>query len=127
MILLLHSLIEGLIGLLFLFYPGAPELVPGFGEGTGASFDLLMKMYGLAAVLLAGLSLIGWFKRTVAPVYLLVTGSLAAFHFGMSIVQAFYHPDPRAMLLHFLLALFLAARYVGRRRKDWAHPGNYDN
>ncbi len=126
MVLLLHTLIEGIAGLLFLFYPGTPELVPGFGSATGDSYGLLLKMYGLAALFLAALSLLAYLRRSVREVYLLVTASLSAFHFGMAIIQAFYNPDSRGMLLHFLLAIFLAARYVARRREGWASTGNYD-
>lgn len=119
MILLLHTLIEAGVGGLLLFYAGAPALLPGFGNASGPSFDLLVKMYGLAALLLAALSLIGYLRRGETSLYLFVTGTLAAFHFGMSAVQAWWNPDPRVMLLHFLLAIFLLGRYVVRRRSQW--------
>ncbi len=119
MILLLHSLIEAVIGLLFLFYPQAGELVPGFGASEGPSFDLLMKMYGLAALYLAGLSTWGWYRRTDTPTFLLVTLSLSVFHYAMIGVQTIYNTDSRAALLHFLLAIFLTGQYLGRRREGW--------
>ena len=120
MILLLHTLVEAVVGLLFLFYPGAADLVPGFGAGRGDSFDLLMKMYGLAALFLATLSLVTYFNRTHRMLFLAATGLLAGFHYLMCILQAFYNPDSRAMLLHFLLAIFLTARYFSRRREEWS-------
>lgn len=120
MIFLLHTLIEGIAGLLFLFYPNAGDLVPGFGTGEGQSFDLLMQMYGLAALFLAALSLIAYFSRANRVLVLTISGTLAAFHLGMTIIQAFGNPDPRAMLLHFLLMIFLGARYVQARKLAWA-------
>lgn len=119
MIFLLHTLIEGIAGLLFLFYPGAGNLVPGFGASEGASFDLLMKMYGLAALFLAALSLIAYFNQDNRMLVLTISGALAVFHLGMAIIQAFGNPDPRAMLLHFLLMIFLGTRYVKTQQAVW--------
>lgn len=119
MILLLHTLIEGLAGLIFLFYPDAANFVPGFADGEGQSFLMLMKMYGLAALLLAGLSLTGWFQRENRSVLLIISALLAAFHLGMTIVQAIYNPVPQAMLLHFMLFLFLSGQYIKERKKSW--------
>lgn len=120
MILLLHTLVEAVVGFVFLFYPQAGDLVPGFGSSEGESFDLLMQMYGLAALFLAGLSLVTYFSREHRVLVLTVTGLLSLFHFGMAAIQAFGNPDPRAMLLHFLLAIFLGGRYVSTRRAEWA-------
>jgi glycopeptide antibiotics resistance protein len=120
MIFLLHTLIEGTTGLLFLFYPEAGDLVPGFGTSEGPSFDLLMNMYGLTALFLAALSLIAYFSRANRVLVLTISGSLAIFHLGMTIIQAYGNPDPRAMLLHFLLLIFLGGRYVQARRVAWA-------
>lgn len=119
MIFLLHTLIEAAAGLLFLFYPEAGDLVPGFGAGEGASFDLLMKMYGLAALLLAALSLIAYLHRDNRVLVLTISGALTIFHLGMSIIQAFWNPDPRAMLIHFLLMIFLGGRYVRAQKAAW--------
>lgn len=119
MILLLHTLIEGIVALLFLFYPGAGDLVPGFGTSEGRSFEMLMKMYGLAAAFLAALSLTTWFSRANRVLVLTVTGLLTFFHLGMTIVQAVYNDDSRAMLLHFLLMIFMGGVYVQERRKAW--------
>ncbi len=116
MILLLNTLVEGIAGLLFLFYPGAPELIPGFGDGVGSSYVLLMKMYGVAALFLAVLSTIGYLRRDNRELRQIISGSLALFHFGLAIVLTFYHPDTRAMLLHFLLGIFLAGQYVKSRK-----------
>ena len=120
MIFLLHTLIEGTVGLLFLFYPEAGDLVPGFGSSEGPSFDLLLQMYGLAALLIAALSLIAYFSRANRVLVLTISGSLSVFHLGMTIIQAYGNPDPRAMLLHFLLLIFLGARYVQARKVAWA-------
>ena len=116
MILLLNTLVEGLAGLLFLFYPGASELVPGFDDGTGSSYVLLMKMYGVAALFLAALSGVGYLKRDNRELIQTISGLLALFHFGLAIVLTYYHPDTRAMLLHFLLGIFLGGEYVKSRR-----------
>ena len=120
MILLLHTLIEGIIALLFMFYPQAGDLVPGFGTSEGASFELLMKMYGWSAALLAGLSLVAYFSRANRVVFLTVTGLLSLFHIGMAVIQGLHNPDPRAMLLHFLLAILIGGQYVNQRRQAWS-------
>lgn len=119
LILLLHTLIEGIVGFLFLFYPNAGDLIPGFGQAEGSSADLLMNMYGLSALFLSVLSLIAYYSRANRVLLLTVSGTLAGFHFGMAIIQAFGNPDYRAMLTHFLLGLFLAGLYVQERRKEW--------
>ncbi|NJC27535.1 hypothetical protein [Neolewinella antarctica] len=120
MILLLHTLIEGVIALLFMFYPQAGDLVPGFGTSEGASFELLMRMYGWAAALLAALSLIAYYSRANRPIFLTITGLLSVFHIGMAIIQGLHNPDARAMLLHFLLAIFMGGQYVNVRRQAWS-------
>ena len=121
MILLLHTLIEAAIGLLFLFHPQAGEIIPGFGSATGDSFDLLMKMYGLAALFLAAISLYAYFKRSEDNLFLAATLGLSLFHYGMMIVQFLYNSDQRASLLHFLLAIFLTTQYLKRRKMRWNH------
>ena len=119
MILLLHALIEAAVGLLFLFYPAAGAIVPGFGAATGPSFVLLLKMYGLAALFLAGLSVYAYRERADDRIFLLVTLSLSIYHYAMIAVQTLYNPDSRAALLHFLLAIFLTGQYLGRRKRGW--------
>lgn len=119
MVLLLHTLIEATVAFLFMFYPGAGDLVPGFGTSEGASFELLMKMYGWAAALLASMSLIAYFSRANRVLLLTITGILAVFHIGMAVIQGLHNPDPRAMLLHFLLAIFMGGQYVNQRRQAW--------
>ena len=120
MILLLHALIEGVVALMFMFYPEVGDLVPGFGTSEGDSFDLVMKMYGWAAALLAALSVVAYFSRANRVVYLTITGLLSLYHIGLSIILAIHNPDPRAFLLHFLLAIFLGGLYVNQRREAWA-------
>ena len=119
MILLLHTLIEGIIGLLFLFYPAAGELVPGFAAGEGDSYVLLMKMYGVAALFLAGTSLLAYVRKENTTIFLFVTLTLSVFHYAMTLVQTIYNVDQRGALLHFLLAIFLTAQYLGRRKAGW--------
>ena len=120
MILLLHTLIEAVVALVFMFYPEAGDLTPGFGSSEGASFDLVMKMYGWSAALLAALSLVAYYSRANRPVFLTVTGLLALYHIGLSIILAIHNPDPRAFLLHFLLAILIGGQYVNQRRTAWA-------
>ena len=120
MILLLHTLIEAVVAFLFLFYPNVGDLVPGFGTSEGQSFELLLRMYGWSAALLAALSLIAYFSRANRVVFLTITGTLGLFHIGMAVIQGLYNPDARAMLLHFLLAIFLGGQYVNQRRQDFS-------
>lgn len=119
MILLLHTLIEAAVGFFFLFYPNVGDLVPGFGSSEGESFELLLNMYGLAALFLAALSLITYFSRERRVLFLTTTGMLCAFHLLMAVVQATGNPDSRAMLLHFLLGIFMGGQYIHRRRQEW--------
>jgi hypothetical protein len=119
MVLILHTLIEAGVGLLLLFYPGASELIPGFADGQGESYVMLMKMYGLAACFLAGLSLLAYLKKGSKEFVGLILGSLTVFHLGMTCIQAIYNADPRAMLLHFLLVILLGGRFIKTRKGDW--------
>ena len=120
MILLLHALIEGTIAILFMFYPEAGDLVPGFGTSEGDSFDMVMKMYGWSAALLAGLSVVAYYSRANRPIFLTITGILSIFHIGMAIIQGLHNPDPRGMLLHFILAILIGGQYVNQRRQAWS-------
>ena len=120
MILLLHTAIEAVVAFLFMFYPQAGDLVPGFGSSEGPSFELLMRMYGWSAALLAALSLFAYYTRDNRVLLLTITGLLSLFHIGMAIIQSIHNDDPRAMLLHFLLAIFMGGQYVAQRRKDFA-------
>ncbi|MBC6995840.1 hypothetical protein QWY85_17505 [Neolewinella lacunae] len=120
MVLLLHTLIEGLIGLLFLFFPAWVQRLPGLGAGSGESFLLVTKMYGLAALLLALLSFLAWRKSASPQFVLTITGLLTAFHLGMALVQGLYNPDVRAMLSHFLLVVLLGAQFTRLRKQSWA-------
>ena len=119
LILLLHTLIEATVAFLFLFYPGAGDLVPGFGTSEGQSYELLMQMYGLSAAFLAALTLIAYFSRANRVLMLTITGSLSVFHLVMAGIQAFGNPDPRAGLLHFLLGIFLGSLYMRYRKEAW--------
>jgi ABC-type Mn2+/Zn2+ transport system permease subunit len=119
LILLLHTLIEGLAGLVFLFVPEVANLLPGFEQIDSPTSLMLLRMYGLAALLLAGLSLVAYLRKRNRELLLVITGLLAAFHFAMAVVLAISNPDHRAMLFHFLLGLFIAGTYVRERRTAW--------
>ncbi len=111
----LHIFIEGAIGLLLLFYPAVADLLPGFADAEGSSYQMLLKMYGLAALFLAaigGLAL--WKSRRDTPTAFLLVLLLSSYHFAMALVQFGYNSDTRAALLHFLLGIFLAAIFVRR-------------
>lgn len=126
MILLLHTLIMAFVGLMFLFYPEVGDLVPGYGTAEGDSFQLLIKSYGVTGLFLAGLSLYAWLRRTDDRVFLVLTAALSAYHYAMILVQMIYNSDQRAGLLHFLLAIFLTAQYLGRRRESWGTTDTSD-
>lgn len=115
LILLLHIVVEAVVGFFFLFYPSAGDVIPGFGDGEGSSHYLLMKMYGLAALFLAAIGIGAYVKRltNVALTYQIMLW-LAGYHFAMTGVQLLYNPDQRAGLLHLLLGLFLAGVYIRR-------------
>jgi hypothetical protein len=115
LVLALNTIIEGLVGLTFLFHPMAGDFIPGFGDGDGTSYVLLMKMYGVAALLAAALSGVTYFAREYRVLVMTTLGLLALFHAGLSTVSFIYHPDPRAGVLHFLLFLFFTTTYIQRR------------
>jgi hypothetical protein len=115
LILALNTIIEGFVGLLFLFYPNAGDFVPGFGDGNGNAYELLLKLYGVASLFVASLSGVTYFSREHRVLVMTSLGLLGLFHAGISVVSFLYHPDPRAGVLHFLLFLFFAAAYIQRR------------
>ena len=116
LVLALNTIIEGIVGLIFLFHPTAGDFVPGFGDGNGPAYILLLKMYGVAALFSAALSGVTYFAREYRVLVLSSLGLLGLFHAGLSVVSFLYHPDPRAGVLHFLLFLFFAATYIQRRK-----------
>ncbi|MEM6397986.1 MAG: hypothetical protein AAF741_16670 [Bacteroidota bacterium] len=119
LVLFLHTLIEGAIGMLFLFYADAPNLVPGFADGSGVSYTMIMHMYGLAALFLAATSgYLLWrldaLKGATGQTLLLF---LMLYHVGMAIIQLQENIDPRAAYLHFLLVILLGG--VFGRLREW--------
>ena len=115
LVLALNTIIEGLVGLTFLFHPEPGDFIPGFGDGDGTAYILLMKMYGVAALLAAAFSGVTYFAREYRVLVMTTLGLLGLFHAGLSTVSFLYHPDPRAGVLHFLLFLFFATTYIQRR------------
>lgn len=116
LVLALNTIIEGIVGLIFLFHPNPGDFVPGFGDGNGSAYILLMKMYGVAALFAAALSGVTYFAREYRVLVMSSLGLLGLFHAGLSAVSFLYHPDPRAGVLHFLLFLFFATTYIQRRK-----------
>jgi hypothetical protein len=115
-VLFLHILVETIIGLLLLFYPDAMEIIPGFGQGEGASYQMLLKMYGLSALFLAAIGVVILvIRREQTQVAFLLAALLSGFHLLMAGVQFSHNPDTRAMLLHFLLCIFLGGIYARRK------------
>jgi len=115
LILWLHIILEGGIGILFLFFSEDLKQLPGFADGNGASFDLSIKLYGNAALFIAALGLIADLKRKQnLDLSYGICLTLSVFHFGLAAVLAAYHPDQRVFLLHFLMGIFLSALYVRR-------------
>lgn len=118
LVVFLHILLEGIIGILFLVYPGAPDLVPGFAAGSGSSFQLLLHMYGLAVLFLAavGILLLIRLQEAKYEQAVVLLGLLCFFHLGMAIIQMRENPDTRAALLHFVLLILLGG-VIGRIRR----------
>ena len=117
LVLWLNTIVEGMIAFLFLFYDEVRDLLPGFGMAEGPGVVMLTKMYGVAALIMSIWSLVAYYSRDHRVLLMTTLGLLALFHTGIAITQLIYNPDPRASLLHFLMALFLSAIYVQQRVK----------
>ena len=106
---------EGLVGLLFLLYPGAPELVPGLAEATGSAAIMLIKMYGTAALTLALFT--GFLLFRLKDCEEVLKDGLALFtffHAGIATTQFLYNADIRPGAFHALMAVAFAYFWVRR-------------
>lgn len=114
-ILLLHIIVEFIVGALLLFYPGAAELIPGFAQGEGDSYQMVLKMYGLSALFLSAIGMVAlMIRKEYTQIAFLLVALLSGFHLIMAGIQFSHNPDTRAMLLHFLLCIFLGSIYARR-------------
>ena len=116
LILLLNTVVEGLIGFLFLFYPSVTDLFAGMGDAEGNGMDMLVHMYGVAALTMALLSAIAYFSRHSQVLLLTVAGLLAVFHTGITFTQFVYSPDWRGAMLHLIMAVLFLYAYVRWRQ-----------
>lgn len=119
-LLLINAVIEGLAGLLFLFYPGIGDWVPGWPDRLEGSMLMVVKMYGVAALTLGLLSGLLWRQagRDAGPV---IPGLLlfAFFHGGLAATQFLFNADYRPGILHAALALAFAYVFMKQKAK---HP-----
>lgn len=114
-LLWINMLVEGLVGLLFLFYPGAQELIPGLEGVSGSAVTMLIKMYGTAALALAlftGFLLfrLKYYEEVVKDGLALFT----FFHAGIAATQFLYNADIRPGVFHAVLAAAFAFFWVKR-------------
>ena len=117
LVFLLNTVIEGFTAFLFLFYPEVRDWLPGFGGSEGPGVDMLTKMYGIAALIMALLTLIAYFSRAHKVLVLTTAGLLFLFHLSISAVQFFYNTvDQRGGWLHLIMALLFAVVYAQQRR-----------
>lgn len=113
-LLWINMISEGVVGLLFLFYPGVQELIPGL-EGATGSAVMLIKMYGTAALALAlftGLLLfrLKYYEEVLKDGLALFT----FFHAGIAATQFLYNADIRPGVFHALMGVAFAY-FWGRR------------
>ncbi len=106
---------EGLVGLLFLFYPGAQELIPGLEGAGGSAVTMLIKMYGTAALALAlftGFLLfrLKYYEEVLKDGLALFT----FFHAGIAATQFLYNADFRPGVFHAVMAAAFAYFWVKR-------------
>lgn len=115
-LLWINTLLEGLVGLLFLFYPGVQEFIPGLEGLQGQGVSMLISMYGVAALTLALFSAfllfrLKYYQAVLADGLLLFT----LFHAGLAVTQFVYNADVRPGILHGGLALAFMAYYWKQR------------
>lgn len=115
-LLWINLIVEGLAGLLFLFFPGLPEMIPGLNGLAGSGLTMLMKMYGVAALTLAIFSGLLLFRLKYYEAVL--TDGLALFtlfHLGIATTQFLYNTDVRPGMVHALLGLAFLWYWIKRR------------
>ncbi len=105
-LLWINTVIEVLAGLLFLFFPGLPEFLPGWTEAGDELITLLVKMYGVAALILGVFSGFLLFRLKYIQVVLIDGLALFTFfHAGIAGILFIYSPDIRPGILHGTLGL----------------------
>lgn len=117
LLLLLNAVVEGATGFFFLFYPEVLDYMPGFGQAEGDSVEMLAKMYGVATLMVALLSLVAYFSRRSRVLLLTTIGLVAFFHFGITTVQYMYNPDYKGTFLHGVLFLVFLVYYYRERAR----------
>lgn len=115
-LLWINMIIEGLAGLLFLFFPGLPEFLPGYAAATDDLITLLVKMYGVAALILGVFS--GFLLFRLKYIHVALVDGLALFtffHAGIAAVLFTYSPDFRPGILHGALGLAFLFYWIKNR------------
>jgi hypothetical protein len=112
-LLFVNAAIEGAIGLLFLFYPQMPTLLPGLeGAEDIGGVNMLIKLYGGAAFTLGLFSLLLTRQKYNPEALSMGVVVFLVFHSLLSVNQFIYNPDLRPAILHVLLAIgFLGALF----------------
>ncbi len=105
-LLFLNAFTEITIGVLFLIFPEQVLQLPGaVAFRGGANTQMLMGMYGTAALLVGLLSFGIWWNNEKGVVQRYGLLYFALFHTGLSINQFLYNPDWRPGVMHGLFAL----------------------
>jgi hypothetical protein len=105
-LLFVNAALEGAIGLMFLFYPQVLKSLPGLQLSEGQSgVDMLIRMYGVAALALGLFSLLLSRQKYNPEALSMGVVVFLVFHIGLSGTQFFHNPDIRPAILHALLAI----------------------
>ena len=114
-LLWVNTILEGLAGLLFLFFPGLVPSVPGLEELHLAGGAVLFRMYGVAALTLGIFSAfllfrLKYYQEVLADGLLLFT----LFHGGLTIVLFVFNHDFGPGVIHGVMALAFLTYYLKR-------------
>lgn len=106
LLLWINTIVEGLAGLLFLFFPGITKWIRGMeGLADNPAAVMLLNMYGVAALTLGVFSALLLFRLKYYQEVLIDGLSLfALFHTGIAATQFWFNADPRPGVLHGILA-----------------------
>jgi hypothetical protein len=105
-LLFANAALEGVIGLIFIFYPQLIKSLPGLQATAGLDgVTMLINMYGVAAITLALFSILLSRQKYNPEALSMGVVVFLVFHIGLATTQFIHNPDFRPAVLHSLLAI----------------------